>query len=105
MDVAKVYSYDATTSTREYAPFVPLVRNASVAVFKLHGAVEDDAPMLMPLTENQETEKNAAPVFLDRQGDLVMLPKSVIVPLARSAALSDLKRIKRFYCGKWIGLG
>ncbi|KAF8340679.1 kinase-like domain-containing protein [Cantharellus anzutake] len=99
VDPAKVFSYDATTSAREYAPFVPVVRDASVGVFRLHGAVEDDAPLLMPLIESQEMEKNPAPVFLDRQGNLVMLPKSVIVPLARSAALSDLKRIKRFYCG------
>lgn len=66
----------------------------------MHGAIEDEPPLFMPLIETQEGEKGAAAVFLDRQGDLVMLPKSVLVPLARSAALASLERIKRYYCGK-----
>jgi translation initiation factor 2-alpha kinase 4 len=101
-DPAKVFSYDATGAQREHASFVPIVREQAVSIFKMHGAVEDEPPLLMPLMELQEGEKNAAPVFLDRQGDLVMLPKSVVVPLARSAALVGLDRIKRYYCGQYI---
>ena len=102
IDPAKVFSYDATSAQREHTPFVPIVREQIVSIFKMHGAIEDEPPFLMPLMEVQEGEKSAGPVFLDRQGDLVMLPKSVVVPLARSAALAGLDRIKRFYCGQCI---
>lgn len=102
IDPANVFSYDATSGQREHTPFIPIVREQAINVFKMHGAVEDDPPLLMPLMKVQEGEKSAAPVFLDRLGDLVMLPKSVVVPLARSAALAGLDRIKRFYCGQRV---
>lgn len=100
MDPAKVFSYDATSGAREQAPFIPVIREQVVNIFRMHGAIEDEPPLLMPIMEVQEGEKSAAPVFLDRQGDLVMLPKNVVVPMARSAALARLERIKRYYCGK-----
>ncbi|KAF8318404.1 kinase-like protein [Clavulina sp. PMI_390] len=99
VDPVKVFSYDAAGGLREYAPSIPVVREAIVGVFHLHGAVEDQPPLLTPLRELQAENKNAAPAFLDRQGDLVALPSNVMVPLARSAALGKMERIKRFYTG------
>lgn len=100
LDPARVFSYDAATSSREFTPFIPIVREQIANIFKMHGAIEDVPPLFMPLMDSEKGEKNAAPVFIDRQGDLVMLPKNVLVPLARSAALGGLQRIKRYYFGE-----
>jgi translation initiation factor 2-alpha kinase 4 len=46
----------------------------------------------------QKDDANSA-FFLDRHGDLVFLPKNGLEAFARLAALTKLKRIKRFHIG------
>lgn len=99
---AKVAAYDGTTSSKGYAPFIPVVRDQVATVFQKHGAIEEDPPLLIPLLMGQEKEKHSTPLFIDRRGERVTLPQGALVPLARSAALADLRRIKRYYCGKWL---
>lgn len=99
VDPAKAFSYDATVPSREYAPLNPVVRDQIMNVFRMHGAIETEPPLLMPFIGTTSQEKQLPPVFLDRQGELVSLPKSIILPLARSAALSGFERIKRYHIG------
>jgi eukaryotic translation initiation factor 2-alpha kinase 4 len=55
-----------------------------------------EPPLLMPVVDLQEDQKNHA-TFIDRCGDLVSLPNNLLVPFARMAARTGIKRIKRFH--------
>ncbi len=54
-----------------------------------------EPPLLMPLMD-QEDQKNHA-TFIDRHGDLIALPNNLLVPFARMAARTGIKRIKRYH--------
>jgi translation initiation factor 2-alpha kinase 4 len=38
-------------------------------------------------------------LFVDRHGEVVVLPNNALIPFARVAARNNLKRIKRFHIG------
>jgi translation initiation factor 2-alpha kinase 4 len=82
----------------EHAALDTIVEDRLIECFQLHGAVSMDPLLLMPATE-ADVEDSRTAVFLDRQGELVVLPKHAVVPFARIAARSGIERIKRFHIG------
>jgi len=57
-----------------------------------------EPPLLMPTTKLYSDDHSPV-TFLDRQGDLVTLPRNALVPFARMAARTNIQRIKRFHIG------
>ncbi|KAF8148631.1 kinase-like domain-containing protein [Crassisporium funariophilum] len=92
---SRAFIYDLEADSPDYAPLNDTVQDRLVAIFHLHGAVDMEPPLLMPLLD-QEEEKNHA-TFIDRHGDVVTLPNNILVPFARLAARTSIKRIKRFH--------
>lgn len=82
----------------EHAALNDIVQERLSSIFRLHGAVDMEPPLLMPLVdgEDEKDEKTNA-TFLDRHGDLVTLPNNILMPFARLAARSNTKRIKRYH--------
>ena len=66
-----------------------------VQIFRLHGAIDMDPPLLLPVLNPEEDYSRA--VFLDRNGDVVALPNNPLAPFARMAARINIRRIKRFH--------
>lgn len=54
-----------------------------------------EPPLLMPITSTEDDKDHA--VFIDRHGDIVKLPSSLLVTFARLAARGGITRIKRFH--------
>jgi translation initiation factor 2-alpha kinase 4 len=82
----------------EHSALDTIVEDRLIECFQLHGAVSMDPLLFMPATE-ADVEDSKTAVFLDRQGELVALPKHAIIPFARIAARSGFERIKRFHIG------
>jgi translation initiation factor 2-alpha kinase 4 len=64
--------YDIEADPSEYASLNNIVQDRLAAIFRLHGAVDMEPPLLMPVLDSEE-EKNQA-TFIDRHGDVVTLP-------------------------------
>jgi translation initiation factor 2-alpha kinase 4 len=92
---SRAYLYDIEADPSEYASLNNIVQDRLAALFHLHGAVDMEPPLLMPVLD-PEADKNQA-VFIDRHGDIVALPNNILVPFARLAARGNIKRIKRFH--------
>ena len=92
---SRAYLYDIEADPSEYASLNNIVKDRLAAIFHLHGAVDMEPPLLMPVLDPEE-EKNQA-TFIDRHGDVVTLPNNILVPFARLAARGNIKRIKRFH--------
>ena len=92
---SRVHLYDSETELPESTHLNGIVQERLTAIFRLHGAVEMEPPLLMPLMQLEE-EKNQV-VFLDRHGDLVALPSNALAPYARLAARANIRRIKRYH--------
>jgi translation initiation factor 2-alpha kinase 4 len=90
--------YDNDVDHAEYMSLNGIVRDTLASMLRLHGAIEMEPPLLMPLIDGED-EANRA-VFLDRQGEIVALPNNALFPFARMAARTQLQRIKRFYIGE-----
>ncbi|TFY68401.1 hypothetical protein EVJ58_g1031 [Rhodofomes roseus] len=91
------FLYDLQAELPEHVTLNGKVIDCLVEIFRLHGAVNMEPPLLMPITSTEE-ERNRA-VFLDRHGEVVALPNNALLPFARLAAREGTKRIKRFYIG------
>ncbi|KAI0029609.1 kinase-like domain-containing protein [Vararia minispora EC-137] len=89
--------YDNDLDHAEYMSLNGVVRDTLASMFRLHGAIEMEPPLLMPLTDGED-EANRA-VFLDRHGEIVSLANNALLPFARMAARIQLQRIKRFNIG------
>ncbi|KAL1666492.1 hypothetical protein GGF50DRAFT_113198 [Schizophyllum commune] len=92
---ARAYLYDADVATPEHAALNYIAEERLSAVFRLHGAIDTEPPLLM--TETSANDSHAT--FLDRFGDVVMLPADLLVPFARLAARKSSNRIKRYHIG------
>ena len=75
-----------------------VVEDRLISCFQLHGAVSMDPLLLMPAKEANIRDMRMA-TFLDRQGELVTLPKQLVPSFARLAARLGIERIKRFHIG------
>ena len=89
------YLYDAEAELPEYASLNHIVQDRVAAIFRLHGAVDMEPSLFMPVV-NVDVEHNQA-IFLDRHGEVVTLPNNALVPFARLAARGNIKRIKRYH--------
>jgi eukaryotic translation initiation factor 2-alpha kinase 4 len=92
---ARAFLYDHEAELPEHAHLNGIVQERLTAIFRLHGAMDMEPPLVMPVTHLEE-EKNQV-ILLDRHGDLVTLPHDPLVPFARLAARANLKRIKRYH--------
>ncbi|KAG5719281.1 Serine/threonine-protein kinase gcn2 [Termitomyces sp. T112] len=89
------FIYDLEADPPEYAALNDTVHDRLAALFRLHGAVDMEPPLLMPVMDIEDESKKAA--FIDRNGDIVTLPDNLIVPFARLAARENITRIKRYH--------
>ncbi|KAH7923751.1 Serine/threonine-protein kinase [Leucogyrophana mollusca] len=89
------YLYDSEADLPEHAYLNDIVQDRIAAIFQLHGAVDMEPPLLIPSSNPDENSNQA--MFVDRHGDIVTLPNNALVPFARLAARSNLKRIKRYH--------
>ncbi|KAI9461114.1 hypothetical protein HD554DRAFT_2206776 [Boletus coccyginus] len=87
--------YDLEADIAEHANLNTIVEDKLKAIFRLHGAVDMEPPLLIPSTNPEENEPLAT--FIDRHGDVVFLPNQALIPFARLAARNGVKRIKRFH--------
>jgi eukaryotic translation initiation factor 2-alpha kinase 4 len=95
---ARAILYDADWSQSDHIRLESKIADRLTVLFRLHGAVDHEPPLFLPAIWSQR-ERSASALFLDRQGDLVNLPRNSLVAFARLAALTKLKRIKRFHIG------
>lgn len=91
----RTYLYDADAEPPEHSALNTLVIERLAQIFHLHGAVDIEPPLLMPVTNAKDDRTRA--LYLDRHGEVVTLPNNALVPFARAAARADLKRIKRYH--------
>ncbi|KAI0354133.1 Serine/threonine-protein kinase [Trametes cingulata] len=91
----RTYLYDADAEPPEHSALNTLVIDRLEQMFHLHGAVDIEPPLLMPVTNPKDDRSRA--LYLDRHGEVVMLPNNALVPFARAAARADIKRIKRYH--------
>ena len=87
--------YDCEADAPEHATLNDAVNERLSAIFRLHGAVDVEPPLLMPVTDVEDLKNHVT--FIDRHGDVIMLPSNILVPFARLAARANTKRIKRFH--------
>ncbi|KAG0696775.1 hypothetical protein DFH29DRAFT_949716 [Suillus ampliporus] len=92
---ARSYLYDLEAEIPEHAYLNDIVEDRIAAIFRLHGAVDMEPPLLLPSTNPEESQNHAT--FIDRHGELVCLPNNALVPFARLAGRGGLRRIKRFH--------
>jgi eukaryotic translation initiation factor 2-alpha kinase 4 len=82
------------TETLEHVPLYDMVQEKLKVIFRLHGAIDQEPPLLTPvLNPEDEVERT---MLLDRRGQVVSLPTSGLVQFARLAARNNNQRIKRF---------
>ncbi|PCH37122.1 Serine/threonine-protein kinase [Wolfiporia cocos MD-104 SS10] len=93
----RALTYDNNAELPEHTALNGKVIDCLVDIFRLHGAVNMEPPLLMPVM-NPEEDRNLA-VFLDRHGEVVALPNNALLPFARLAARENTRRIKRYYIG------
>ncbi|TFK23737.1 other/PEK/GCN2 protein kinase [Coprinopsis marcescibilis] len=89
------FLYDKDLERPEYLSLASAVQDRLATLFKMHGAVDIEPPLLLPVVD-REDEKNHA-TFIDRMGNVVSLPSNLLVPFARLAAKGNAKRIKRYH--------
>ena len=92
----RTYLYDIEAEPPEHASLNSLVIDHLEQLFHLHGAIDSETPLLMPVTNPVEDDQNRA-VYLERHGEVVTLPHNALPPFARAAARAEYKRIKRYH--------
>ncbi|KAF9561509.1 other/PEK/GCN2 protein kinase [Agrocybe pediades] len=92
---SRAFVYDQDLDAPDYAPLNQMVHEQLAAIFQIHGAVDMEPPLFMPMMDPEEEKTRAT--FLDRQGDIVTLPNNILVPFARLAARQNIRRIKRYH--------
>ncbi|KAJ3758340.1 kinase-like domain-containing protein [Lentinula raphanica] len=88
------FLYDQEAELPEYASLNGVVQDRLGTLFRLHGAVNMEPPLLIPVV-NSDDKTQAT--FVDRHGEVVALPNNLIVPFARLAAREKVQRIKRYH--------
>ncbi|KAG6906897.1 hypothetical protein DXG01_011485 [Tephrocybe rancida] len=82
------FIYDLEVELPEYAALNDIVQDRLAAIFRLHGAVDMEPPLLMPVMDVEDEHQKA--ILRDRNGDIVTLPANLIVPFARLAAQGNI---------------
>ncbi|WVR08793.1 hypothetical protein IAU60_005851 [Kwoniella sp. DSM 27419] len=93
------YTYDNDVDD-QLQVWLTVVISRLVDLFQRHGAVESYLPLLMPETTLLSAFPDLNPVrVLDTTGNVVQLPSSDLVSMARSATRRQIERIKRYHVG------
>ncbi|KAG6906895.1 hypothetical protein DXG01_011483 [Tephrocybe rancida] len=87
------FIYDLEAELPEYAALNDIVQDRLATIFRLHGAVDMEPPLLMPVMDVEDEHQKA--ILIDRNGDIVTLPNNLIVQFARLAARGNISHIKR----------
>ncbi|KAJ7186042.1 hypothetical protein C8R46DRAFT_937688 [Mycena filopes] len=93
---ARRFLYDIDSDLPEHAALNDIVQERLAYIFRLHGAVDMEPPLLMPVDDSTEGPKNQA-AYMDRYGEIVVLPPNLLLPFARLAAKGNISRIKRYH--------
>ncbi|WRT70924.1 uncharacterized protein IL334_007923 [Kwoniella shivajii] len=94
------YTYD-NYSDDQLQVWLSVVIQRLVDLFQRHGAVESYLPLLMPETTLLNAFPGLDPVrLLERSGQVVQLPSSDLLAMARSATRRQIERIKRYHVGR-----
>ena len=91
------YDHDPDLPEQEHRTLYGLVAERLADIFHVHGAVSMDPPLLLPVMDTEEDRERAT--FIDRHGEMVVLPDNALIPFARLAARDKLRRIKRYHIG------
>ncbi|KAL0961127.1 hypothetical protein HGRIS_006101 [Hohenbuehelia grisea] len=97
LEAARNFNYDAEADPPEHASLNGVVQDRLSALFRLHGAVDIEAPLLMPIVKSEDDKTQA--IFIDKHGAIVGLPSNLLVPFARLAARTNVRRHKRYHVG------
>lgn len=92
---ARGFLYDIQADPPEHSILGEVVKERLASIFRLHGAVNMEPPILMPVLQPEDDKVQAT--FLDHYGDVVGLPTNLLAPFARLAARANITRIKRYY--------
>ncbi|KAJ7163895.1 kinase-like domain-containing protein [Mycena crocata] len=92
---ARRFLYDSECGLPEHAALNDIVQERLSYIFRLHGAVDMEPPLLMPVVNPAEDKNQAA--YIDRYGEQVVLPQNLLIPFARLAARGNISRIKRYH--------
>ena len=78
----------------EYIPMFEMVQEKLTAIFRLHGAINSEPPILTPVLNPSESPEDI--LLLDKRGQVVSLASDGLEPFAREAKRKNYDRIKRF---------
>ncbi|WWC65005.1 uncharacterized protein I303_107619 [Kwoniella dejecticola CBS 10117] len=94
------YTYD-NDSDDQLQVWLTVVIQRLVDLLQRHGAVESYLPLLIPETTLLNTFPGLDPVrLIERSGQIVQLPSSDLLAMARSATRRQIERIKRYHVGR-----
>lgn len=96
-NAVRCFLYDMDTEPPELGSLLGIITERLVSVFRLHGAVDMEPTLFMPIFDMGQEQEGKHAVFLDRHGDIVTLPNNALVPFARLAAKAGYNRIKRYH--------
>ncbi|KAH8828108.1 other/PEK/GCN2 protein kinase [Flagelloscypha sp. PMI_526] len=85
--------YNEAYEPPSYLTIVSFVQDHLNTIFRLHGAVWTEIPLLMM------DRRDKAASFIDRRGTLVSLPHNMLINFARTAVLRSHRWIKRYFIG------
>jgi translation initiation factor 2-alpha kinase 4 len=92
---ARRFLYEIETDLPEHAALNDIIKERLSYIFHLHGPVDMEPPLLMPVAKPTEAKNEAT--YMDRYGEIVMLPPNLLVPFARLAAKGNISSIKRYH--------
>nr|GAT55219.1 predicted protein [Mycena chlorophos] len=93
--LSRRFLYDVETDPPEHASLNDVVQERLSYIFGLHGAVDMEPSLLMPVVGSSDAKKEAT--FVDRYGEIVALPANLLLPFARLAGRTNVTRIKRYH--------
>lgn len=76
-------------------PAIEFVKSKVVSLFRKHGAIEVDTPLLSPFSKNSSVWLNPVKL-MTHSGGVVVLPSDLRVPFARHIAMSGVNMIRRY---------
>eukprot|EP01113_Clastostelium_recurvatum_P031909 TRINITY_DN4036_c0_g1_i1.p1 TRINITY_DN4036_c0_g1~~TRINITY_DN4036_c0_g1_i1.p1 ORF type:complete len:1747 (-),score=472.23 TRINITY_DN4036_c0_g1_i1:17-5257(-) len=104
--IINTYHYSATVARQTLASSIAVVRertfSRAASIFKTHGAISLDAPLLLPKIEQfvQQHGTGKVACLLDEAGTPVTLPFDLTLPWARFVAQHELVNMKRYSFSK-----
>ncbi|KAF7297638.1 hypothetical protein MKEN_01386800 [Mycena kentingensis (nom. inval.)] len=93
--LSRRFLYDVETDPPEHAALNDVVQERLSYIFGLHGAFDMEPSLLIPVVSASDGKKDAT--FVDRYGEIVALPSTLLLPFARLAARGNVSRTKRYH--------